>query len=101
MGKEHDDSPLMFALGNPLRRRILRTMSAVERISPRELADELGEPLGNVSYHVLVLLGKGAVRLVGNRRRRGAMQHFYSFAIEEPWALAALGLDPGNGGGDH
>jgi DNA-binding transcriptional ArsR family regulator len=61
-------------------------------ISPRQISDELREPLSNVSYHVRVLADNGAVVLVDTAPVRGSMQHFYSPAIEEPWALAVLGL---------
>ncbi len=93
MGSEKtDDNELLIALRHPLRRQILRTMAAQDPISPREISDELREPLSNVSYHVRVLADCGAVTLVDTAPVRGSMQHFYSPAIEEPWALAVLGL---------
>jgi len=93
MGGEHtDDTELLIALRHPLRRQILRTMAAQDPISPRQISDELREPLSNVSYHVRVLADCGAVTLVDTAPVRGSMQHFYSTAIEEPWALAVLGL---------
>lgn len=103
MGSEKtDDNELLIALRHPLRRQILRTMAAQDPISPREISDELREPLSNVSYHVRVLADCGAVTLVDTAPVRGSMQHFYSPAIEEPWALAVLGLSengdaPGGG----
>ncbi|MFT3863019.1 MAG: helix-turn-helix domain-containing protein [Solirubrobacterales bacterium] len=97
MGSEHtDDNELLVALRHPLRRKILRTMAVRERISPRQISDELREPLSNVSYHVRVLADCGAVTLVDTAPVRGSMQHFYSAAIDEPWALEVLGLS-GNG----
>jgi DNA-binding transcriptional ArsR family regulator len=93
MGTENtDDNELLIALRHPLRRQILRTMAAQDPISPREISDELREPLSNVSYHVRVLADCGAVTLVDTAPVRGSMQHFYSPAIDEPWALAVLGL---------
>jgi DNA-binding transcriptional ArsR family regulator len=93
MGDEQtDENELLIALRHPLRRQILRTMAATDPISPRQISDELREPLSNVSYHVRVLADCGAVTLVDTEPVRGSMQHFYSPAIDEPWALAVLGL---------
>jgi len=87
-----DDNELLIALRHPLRRQILRAMVEQKKISPREISDELKEPLSNVSYHVRVLADCGAVALVATTPVRGSMQHFYSPTIEEPWALTVLGL---------
>jgi DNA-binding transcriptional ArsR family regulator len=96
-GEDHtDDNELLIALRHPLRRQILRAMAAQDPISPRQISDELRQPLSNVSYHVRVLADCGAVTLVDTAPVRGSMQHFYSPAIDEPWALAVLGLS-GNG----
>ncbi|MBN9621966.1 MAG: helix-turn-helix transcriptional regulator [Actinobacteria bacterium] len=92
------DPELLVALRHDLRRRILRAMAEEDPVSPRRLAEVLHEPLSNVSYHVRVLADDcGAIELVDTRPVRGSMQHFYSSLVEEPWALAALGLD-GSGG---
>ena len=91
-GDQTDDNELLIALRHPLRRQILRTIVKRDRISPRQISDELREPLSNVSYHVRVLADCGVVTLVDTAPVRGSMQHFYSTAIEEPWALAVLGL---------
>jgi DNA-binding transcriptional ArsR family regulator len=103
-GNKTDDNELLIALRHPLRRQILRAMAAQDPISPRQISDELRQPLSNVSYHVRVLATCGAVTLVDTAPVRGSMQHFYSPAIEEPWALAALGLsekdESGTGGED-
>jgi DNA-binding transcriptional ArsR family regulator len=97
-GEHNDDNELLIALRHPLRRQILRKMAEQDPISPRQISDELREPLSNVSYHVRVLADCGAVTLVDTAPVRGSMQHFYSPAIEEPWALAVLGLsENGNG----
>jgi DNA-binding transcriptional ArsR family regulator len=89
---QSDDNGLLIALRHPLRREILRAMAAQNPISPRQISDELRQPLSNVSYHVRVLADCGAVTLVDTAPVRGSMQHFYSTAIDEPWALAVLGL---------
>jgi hypothetical protein len=101
-GGGQGDAELLVALRHELRRKILRTMfdDEEETISPRRLAEELHEPLSNVSYHVrMVLADCGAVALVDTEPVRGSMQHFYSPTVEEPWALAVLGLDPSHGEG--
>ena len=91
-GEPTDDNELLIALRHPLRRQILRAMAIQNPISPRQISNELREPLSNVSYHVRVLADCGAVTLVDTEPVRGSMQHFYSTAIDEPWALAVLGL---------
>jgi DNA-binding transcriptional ArsR family regulator len=64
------------ALAHPLRARILSRLN--ERVaSPNELSRELGEPLGNVSYHVKALLELRCVELVDTAQRRGAIEHYY------------------------
>jgi DNA-binding transcriptional ArsR family regulator len=94
MGEESnsEDNDLLIALRHPLRRDILRAMLEQDPISPRQISDELHQPLSNVSYHVRVLAGCGVVTLVDTEPVRGSMQHFYSPRIDEPWALAVLGL---------
>jgi DNA-binding transcriptional ArsR family regulator len=87
------DADLLVALRHELRRKILRTMAEEDPVSPRRLAELLHEPLSNVSYHVRVLADDcGAIELVDTAPVRGSMQHFYSSRLEEPWALAALGI---------
>ena len=56
-----------------------------ERVaSPSELAKELGEPLGNVAYHVKILEENDAIELVRTAPVRGALEHFYRAQIR-PW----------------
>jgi DNA-binding transcriptional ArsR family regulator len=60
-----------------MRTRILGLLD--ERIaSPRELSEELGAPLQNVSYHVRELAKLRLVKLVRTRQRRGALEHQYT-----------------------
>jgi DNA-binding transcriptional ArsR family regulator len=67
---------LAKALAHPLRVRILGSLHKGIS-SPNQLAQELEEPLGNVSYHVKTLLDFGCVELVKTEPRRGAVEHFY------------------------
>lgn len=74
---------LLKSLGHPLRQRILVELNRKES-SPSRLAEVLDEPLGNVSYHVKVLLEHDAIELVGTKPVRGALEHTYR-AIERPY----------------
>jgi DNA-binding transcriptional ArsR family regulator len=70
------DPRLMKALSHPLRQRILQALN--QRVaSPAELSEELGESLGNVSYHVKILNELEAIELVRTAPVRGALEHFY------------------------
>lgn len=82
---------LLDALRHPLRRDILRLMRREEQqISPRQIADTLGEPLSDVGYHCRTLKNSGAIELVGQQQVRGAIQNFYCVSVDEPWALKLL-----------
>jgi DNA-binding transcriptional ArsR family regulator len=70
------DQKLIRALGHPVRQRILQALGG-EVASPNELAQQLDEPLGNVSYHVKILAECDAVELVRTQPVRGAVEHFY------------------------
>jgi DNA-binding transcriptional ArsR family regulator len=76
------DQRIMKALSHPLRVRML-TLLNQKVSSPSELADELGEPLGNVSYHMRFLADLKMVKLVRTEPRRGAVEHYYQ-ALEPP-----------------
>ena len=69
---------MVKAFAHPLRLEILRRLGS--RSSPTELARRLGAPLGSVSYHVRVLADLGALELVDQAPRRGAIEHYYSLA---------------------
>jgi hypothetical protein len=45
--------------------------------SPKELAEELNEDLGNVSYHVKYLRTAGCIEILDTAPRRGAIEHYY------------------------
>lgn len=85
-----DDPRLVKALAHPLRIQILNLLR--DRVaSPSELADEIGAPLGNVSYHVRFLARIGLIELERTRPRRGAVEHYYRAAAlpeitEQAWA---------------
>jgi DNA-binding transcriptional ArsR family regulator len=76
------DQRVVKALAHPLRVRLLARLR--ERIaSPSELAVEVDEPIGNVSYHVRALADLGMIELVRTAPRRGALEHYYRVR-EEP-----------------
>ena len=68
------------AYAHPIRARALMLLGA-RTASPREIADEIGEPLGKVSYHVSELRDAGLIELVETDSTRGGVQHFYRAAI--------------------
>ena len=70
------DHRVVKALAHPLRVSILQILDK-RTASPSELAEELGAPLGNVSYHVRQLASFGLIKLVKRTPRRGAIEHHY------------------------
>jgi DNA-binding transcriptional ArsR family regulator len=79
---------LVKGLAHPLRVRILAHMN--ERPwSPRELEQDLGEGLSQVSYHVKVLFDFELIELTGTEPRRGAVEHFYR-AVERAFIPSDL-----------
>ena len=80
------------ALAHPLRVRALAILTEREA-SPSELAEELDEPLGNVSYHVRLLHDLGLIELVGTTPRRGAIEHHYRARPDRHLRVADLTLD--------
>ena len=74
--REPFDERLAKAMAHPLRQRILEVLN--RRVSsPREVAEELGEKLGDVGYHFRMLREYGVIELVRTEQRRGAVKHFY------------------------
>jgi DNA-binding transcriptional ArsR family regulator len=77
------DPRLVKTISHPLRQRIMVRLNDGEA-SPNQLAAELDEPLGRLSYHVTALAKAGAIELVRTEPRRGAVEHFYR-ALVRPW----------------
>jgi DNA-binding transcriptional ArsR family regulator len=67
---------LIKAMAHPLRFRLLILLNE-RAASPSGLASMVGEPVGNVSYHVRILAELGAAELVETRQVRGAVEHIY------------------------
>ena len=89
---------LMKALAHPLRVHILALLN--ERVaSPNQLAKELGERLGDVSYHIKALREGDCIELVRTEPRRGAVEHFYratrrAFFSDEDWERLPMSVKP-------
>jgi DNA-binding transcriptional ArsR family regulator len=95
-GSPSIDQDLVRALAHPLRVRILEALQG-RKASPTELEVELGTKLGNVAYHVRILLGCSCVELVGTAKVRGATEHFYtarprSFVGHQDWRRVPLSV---------
>lgn len=88
-GSSTVNGDLITALNHPLRRAILRvflskgTKRSPAVLSPKELAEIIGAPLPNVSYHVRELVEPGGLKLVATEQVRGSVKHSY-----EPDGLA-------------
>jgi DNA-binding transcriptional ArsR family regulator len=70
------EQTLARVVAHPLRIEALSILFE-HAASPKELAAELGSPVGNVSYHVRELQRIGMIELVDEKKRRGAIEHFY------------------------
>jgi DNA-binding transcriptional ArsR family regulator len=85
------DERIVKAISHPIRHQVLVLLN--DRIaSPNEIANEIGESLGRVSYHVRQLAEVGAIELVRTEPRRGAVEHFYratarAWFSDTDWAL--------------
>ena len=86
------DPRMVTALAHPIRVKILAALEH-RTASPSELAEQLGAPVANVSYHVRRLEALGVVKLEREARRRGAVEHYYRIETRpsirgEAWAGA-------------
>lgn len=86
------DPRLIKSLGHPVRVRALEVLNT-KVASPSELAKELGEPLGNVAYHIKILEENGAIELVRTAPVRGALEHFYRASVSTQIVETPLELD--------
>ena len=81
------DPRIVKALAHPLRQRVLSRLNETVA-SPSELAEEFGERLPNVSYHVRILADLGAIELVRTTPRRGAVEHHYRATLRPSFSEA-------------
>jgi DNA-binding transcriptional ArsR family regulator len=67
-------------MAHPLRVQSLTLLT--ERVaSPKELARQLGVGVTKLSYHIRELEKVGLIELVDEKKRRGAVEHFYRATI--------------------
>lgn len=91
------DAQIARVLSHPLRPRILQILAIRGEASPNEIAEELGVPLGTLSYHTRLLRDFGWIELVREVPRRGAVEHFYKavvrpFVDDAQWERLPLGI---------
>jgi DNA-binding transcriptional ArsR family regulator len=93
------DQELVRALSHPIRVSILEALQG-RLASPSELAQELDQSLGVISYHANTLVECGCLGLVHTKQRRGALEHFFgltprSFIGHQDWRRAPMPLRRG------
>jgi len=71
---------VLALMAEPPPRRAVPQRTPEPGWSPNRLYAALGEPLGNVSYHVRELEKAGLIELVATKQRRGALEHYYTLA---------------------
>jgi DNA-binding transcriptional ArsR family regulator len=79
---DSSDAQVARVLSHPLRPRILQILTIRGEASPNEIAEELGVPLGTLSYHTRLLRDYGWIELVREVPRRGAVEHFYRAVVK-------------------
>jgi DNA-binding transcriptional ArsR family regulator len=65
------------AISHPVRAAALRYLNTHGIGSPKEVADETGEDVSNVSYHMKRLVELDCAELVNTETIRGAVKHYY------------------------
>jgi DNA-binding transcriptional ArsR family regulator len=97
--KEDVEQIVAKAFAHPLRVQILIILN--EKVaSPNMLAQQIGESLNLVAYHVRVLEKYDCIELVDTKQRRGATEHFYratrrQFLADNEWSRLPESLRPG------
>jgi DNA-binding transcriptional ArsR family regulator len=81
------DPQVIKALTHPVRARALAILNE-RTASPNEIAKELGQGVGHVSYHINVLKKCECIELVDTAPRRGAVEHYYRATSREDRHLA-------------
>lgn len=73
---------LLRSLNHPIRWKIVGQLAGGDPLSPVMISRAIEEPIGNVSYHMRMLLDNRHVQLADTRQRRGAIEHFYTLTPE-------------------
>lgn len=89
---ELHEADLFKALAHPVRKRIIKALARRDA-SPKQLSDEFGVAIANVTYHARRLEEFGVIRLVDTARRRGAIEHYFRLETrpgltDEAWEVA-------------
>lgn len=71
------DPTLAKAFTHPLRGHVLVTLCERGVASPKEIAEETGIDVSEVSYHFRELKRRKLIKLVRTEKRRGFAEHFY------------------------
>jgi DNA-binding transcriptional ArsR family regulator len=77
-------------LNHPTRLRIALHLLENEKASPSEISKLVDESLGAVAYHVRTMSKAGLLRKAGERRVRGAVEHYYSLKADVRDQVVAL-----------
>jgi predicted transcriptional regulator len=75
--KQIIDPRLAKAFTHPLRGHVWVTICERGIASPREIADETGIDVSEISYHFRNLKKNELIKLVRTEKRRGFAEHFY------------------------
>lgn len=78
---------LASAISHPTRLRTLRVLTEREA-TPKEIAEEIGEPLNNVAYHIKVLKRLECIELVRVNQTQGGRvaEHVYKGTRRPYWS---------------
>lgn len=74
-------------LCNPGRARILESLEE-DSATPAQLAERVGQGIGQVAYHVWILTEAGCVRAVGDDEEPAAVERVYEALPPVKWAQA-------------
>jgi hypothetical protein len=93
-GRASAEEALAKVFAHPLRVKVWYLINQ-SPTSPNRIALKLGEPLGNIAYHVRELEKYGCIELVDTKQRRGATEHYYralarTLIDTESWAKLPL-----------
>lgn len=75
--KQVIDPRVAKAFTHPLRGHVWVTLCERGEASPKEIADELGIEVSEVSYHFRELKRRKLIKLLRTEQRRGFAEHFY------------------------
>lgn len=82
---------LVSSLNHWLRRKVLRHVNNVDALfSPSLLSDIFDHNLSGLDYHIGELVESGVLFEVGQRRVRGAWEHFYVSAVTDNLIVHAV-----------